>query len=145
MALQRSMAESVQLFLDVGTTLTPLKAGSGVKLHQRQIFDCLIQNIGHTHTMLQNQTAMTQNQQETLTTLQEINNILRTEQFVPSQVLLSTSVVLLDACGRFTPFHLEFADCAEVSIAILKVRFKDVGYRRIENGDFVLADSLNGS
>ena len=116
MTLQRSMAESVQPFLDVDTTLTPLIAGRGVTPYQRQMFDCLIQNIGHTHTMLQNQTAMIQNQQETLTTLREINNILRIGQSVPSQVLLSTPVILLDACGRYTSFHLEFVDCAEVRL-----------------------------
>ena len=65
--------------------------------------------------------------------------MLRVNQNVPHQVLLSAPVVLLDACGRSAPFHLEFIDSAEVStfIIICKADIADiiyVGIRRRAEG-----------
>ena len=54
-------------------------------------------------------------QQQTLGEIQELKTMFRDSQEIPPQVLLSTPVVLLDACGRIAPFHLEFIDSAEVS------------------------------
>lgn len=96
-----------------------------------------------------------------LAKLDDIASMLRTNQGMPAQVLLSTPVVLLDARGRCAPFHLEFIDSAEVCspfsigendlhrsnhllqafVAVLKVRFKDIGLRKIENGEFALEDT----
>ncbi|CAF9941097.1 MAG: hypothetical protein ALECFALPRED_008993 [Alectoria fallacina] len=73
--------------------------------------------------------------------LRNINVIVRVNKEVPAQVLLSKPVVLLDARGRYAPFHLEVIDSAEAFIAVLKVRFKDVGLRKIESGEFALEDS----
>lgn len=46
--------------------------------------------------------------------LRNINVIVRVNKEVPAQVLLSKPVVLLDARGRYAPFHLEVIDSAEV-------------------------------
>ena len=93
--------------------------------------------------------------------LDDIASMLRINQAIPAQVLLSAPVVLLDARGRCTPFNLEFIDSAEVCtyfsmgendlhcsndslqafMAVLKVRFKDIGLRKIENGEFALEDT----
>lgn len=53
-----------------------------------------------------------------LAELRDLTTIVRTSQAVPAQVLLSTPVVLLDACGRCAPFHLEFIDSSEVRALI---------------------------
>ena len=58
---------------------------------------------------------MIKSQQQTLREVQKLKNMFRDSQEIPPQVLLSTPVVLLDACGRIAPFHLEFIDSAEVS------------------------------
>ena len=46
-------------------------------------------------------------------------SMVRRYQPLPAQVPLSRPVILLDACGRYVPFHLEFIDSAEVSASIL--------------------------
>ena len=54
--------------------------------------------------------------QQALGEIQELTTMLRDSQEIPPQVFLSTPVVLLDACGRIAPFHLEFIDSAKVSV-----------------------------
>ena len=82
---------------------------------------------------------------------------------IPPQVLLSEPAILHDARGRLLPFHLDFINSADVSIliqvqnairvavlklllqaliAVLKVRFEDIGLRKIEKGQFVLEDTF---
>ena len=56
--------------------------------------------------------------QQALGEIQELTIMLRDSQEIPPQVLLSSPVVLLDACGRIAPFHLEFIDSAEVSVVL---------------------------
>ena len=56
-----------------------------------------------------------ENQQQLMDKLRDIELMIRVNQGVPAQVLLSKPVVLLDACGRYTPFHLELIDTAEVN------------------------------
>ena len=56
-----------------------------------------------------------ENQQQLMGKLRDIELMIRVIQEVPAQVLLSKPVVLLDACGRYTPFHLELIDTAEVN------------------------------
>ena len=46
--------------------------------------------------------------------LRNMSIMARVNQEVPAQVLLSKPVVLLDARGRYAPFHLEFIESAEV-------------------------------
>ncbi|MCJ1341108.1 hypothetical protein MMC09_006404 [Bachmanniomyces sp. S44760] len=78
--------------------------------------------------------------------VQEIAQLRMTVQLqrdLPPQVLLQRPVVLLDACGRFAPFHLEFITSAEALLAVLKVRFKQAGItprglEKLEKSEFVL-------
>ena len=105
---------------------------------------------------------ITQNQQQILSILQQVQTIIRVQNEIPAQVPLSKPVILLDARGRYFPFHLEFIDSAEVRVpshtqnlihtailklvlqaftAVLKVRFRDVGLRKIEKGQFALQDT----
>ena len=74
----------------------------------------LLQGVTHSDIMIKSQ-------QQTLKELQELKTMLRNSQEIPPQVLLSTPVVLLDACGRIAPFHLEFIDSAEVSVFIFSI------------------------
>ena len=46
---------------------------------------------------------------------------------ISPQILFQKPVVLLDACGRIAPFHLEFITSTEAFISVLKARFKQCG------------------
>jgi hypothetical protein len=78
---------------------------------------------------------------------------------VPAQVLLQEPVLFWDARGHFAPFHLDFVNSAEVQIlnsiisifsltnlimkafiAVLRVRFKEVGLNKIEKGEFAISE-----
>ncbi|KAL9135056.1 MAG: hypothetical protein Q9175_003762 [Cornicularia normoerica] len=122
MALERSMA-------------------GGKTQYQRDLLHQLLQNATHSQTIVSNQDTLIQNQNEMLAELRDIATVARVSQAIPAQVLLSTPVILLDARGRSAPFHLEFIDSSEAFIAVLKVRFKDIGLRKIENGQFALEDT----
>ena len=63
------------------------------------------------------------NQQQLMGQLQCIDLMIRVNQEVPAQVLLSKPVILLDARGRYAPFHLEFIDTAEVSASFITIHF----------------------
>ena len=56
-----------------------------------------------------------ENQLQLIGQLRDIDVMIRVNQEVPAQVLLSKPVILLDARGRYARFHLEFIDTAEVS------------------------------
>ena len=66
--------------------------------------------------------------QKALGEIQALTTKLRDSQEIPPQVFLSTPVVLLDACGRIAPFHLEFIDSAEVSVFLFFffLHFQDI-------------------
>ena len=66
----------------------------------------LLQGVTQKHTIMQNQ-------QQILGQVRELKGIFRVSQDVPPQVPLWDPAVLLDACGRIAPFHLEFIDSAE--------------------------------
>ena len=73
------------------------------------------------HILLQGVTQndkMIKSQQQILGEIHKLKIMFRDSQEIPSQVLLSTPIVLLDACGRVAPFHLEFVDSAEVSVLL---------------------------
>ena len=78
-------------------------------------------------------------QQQLMAPLQDVFVMLKANQEVPPQVLLSEPVVLLDACGRYAPFHIEFIDSFEVYITIFKFRFSAaaiayIGFHRCFEG-----------
>ena len=72
------------------------------------------------------------------TNLEIYDMILNLQKTLPRQVERECPVILSDAFGRFCPVHLEFIDSAEAFLAVLKVRFKDVGLQKIERGQFAL-------
>lgn len=72
-------------------------------------------------------------------------NTLELEKQIPPQVLLQRPVVLLDACGKMAPFHLEFINSMEAFVAVLKVRFKQngvssQGLKKLDRLEFELHD-----
>jgi hypothetical protein len=69
---------------------------------------------------------------QTLTAVQKIQSSL------PPQVSLQKPVIFLDALDRLAPIHLEWINSQEAFLAVLKVRFKHVGLRMIEDGRFAL-------
>ena len=103
------------------------------------------------------------NQQQSMEILRLGYAAVNAHNEIPPQVLLSKPAILHDARGRLLPFHLDFINSADVSIliqvqsaicvavlklllqaliAVLKVRFEDIGLRKIEKGQFVLEDTL---
>jgi hypothetical protein len=87
--------------------------------------------------------------------LNELSTQIRSLE-IPPQVLLRQPVTFLDALGRVSPVHLDFIDSTEVTdysigrlkfanndqafIAVLKVKFKNVGLSKIERREFRLSD-----
>ncbi|KFX95657.1 hypothetical protein V490_03737 [Pseudogymnoascus sp. VKM F-3557] len=62
----------------------------------------------------------------------------------PSQIERQQPVYLIDALGKYSPFHLEFIRSAEALTAVLMSNFKGLGeqaVRKIEKGRFVIQDS----
>lgn len=55
-----------------------------------------------------------ENQQQLMAQLRNVDVMAKVNQEIPAQVLLSKPVILLDARGRYLPFHLESVGCAEV-------------------------------
>ena len=75
----------------------------------------------------------------------QLQNMMQLQHEIPAQVLLQKPVLLLDACGRMAPFHLEFINSKEAFLAVLKVRFQQCGVtpkglRKIDRFEFILCD-----
>jgi hypothetical protein len=76
-----------------------------------------------------------------LSLLEQIKGMLELQASLPAQVLLQDPVILNDARGRIAPFHLDFIDSAEAFMAVLRVRFQDLGILKIEREEFRLDDA----
>ena len=104
--------------------------------------------------------------QQLMENLRTIYAAINADKEIPPQVLHSKPAILHDARGRICSIHLDFIDSADVGIpihvqipmhvavltlalqafvAVLKVRFKDIGLRKIEKGQFVLEDTRRKS
>ncbi|KAI4256657.1 MAG: hypothetical protein L6R42_006093, partial [Xanthoria sp. 1 TBL-2021] len=64
---------------------------------------------------------------------------------LPPQVVLQKPVTLLDACGQVSAFHLDFINCPEAFLAVLKIRFRQHGVEQrglqmLDDSQFVLED-----
>lgn len=70
--------------------------------------------------------------------LQHLETLQKIQENLPAQVLLQKPVMFLDALDRLAPIHLEWINSQEAFLAVLKVRFKHLGLRMIENGRFAL-------
>ena len=75
------------------------------------------------------------------TNLQIYHMILNLQTNLPPQIERERPVILLDACGHLCPVHLDFINSAEAFLAVLKVRFKDIGLQKIERGQFALENA----
>ena len=75
----------------------------------------------------------------------EIKAAITLQKDIPPQVLLQKPVVLNDALGRIAPFHLEFINSPEALLAVLRVRFQNVGKHRINQLLFELRNSKTQS
>jgi hypothetical protein len=62
---------------------------------------------------------------------------------LPPQITRQQPVHFIDACGFHAPFHLEFIDCWEAFEAVLRVRFRDKGLRKIKRREYVLERSCD--
>src|SRR5271154_5186443 len=58
--------------------------------------------------------------------------------------MVQRPVFLTDALNRLLPFHLEWIDDAEAFSGMLKIRFRDVGLKKIEHGEFAVQDCRTG-
>lgn len=72
------------------------------------------------------------------TSLQTYLMILKMQTTLPPQVERQQPVHFLDACGVHAPFHLEFINCWEAFLAVLKVRFERRSLRVVEKKRYVL-------
>lgn len=57
---------------------------------------------------------------------------------LPSQIMQQQPVIFRDALDRVAPIHLEWINSWEAFLAVLKVRFKERGLRKVENMEFAL-------
>ncbi|KAK2601556.1 hypothetical protein QQS21_004874 [Conoideocrella luteorostrata] len=62
---------------------------------------------------------------------------------IPPQIPLQV-VMVIDARGCHLPFHLETINSKQLFIELLKSRFKDLGTRKIERGEWILEDQATG-
>lgn len=76
--------------------------------------------------------------------LSEMKDILKTHREIPAQVLLQSPVILFDARGRISPFHLDFISSLDAFMAVLCIRFHDLGLEKIESEEFSLEDAARG-
>ncbi|UKZ74466.1 hypothetical protein TrVFT333_002135 [Trichoderma virens FT-333] len=72
----------------------------------------------------------------------EFFRVLAQQQFY-KQVPLSP-VLVIDSRGCRLPFHLETVDSKELFVEILKHRFKDLGTKKIERGEWALENQHSG-
>jgi hypothetical protein len=71
----------------------------------------------------------------------DVRNMIVMQRIPPPQVLLQEPVILHDARGRISPFHLDFINSTEAFLAVLRVRFQDLGRTKIERGEFSIEDT----
>ncbi|KAH0557146.1 hypothetical protein GP486_005062 [Trichoglossum hirsutum] len=129
------------------------KQDSQSGIHQAAI-TALSDKLDQNTAMLQTQSELLKSVQtsltKTLNTKQKqffravINSITQFRsslEWIPPQVIFQRPVEFLDACGRLAPFHLEFINSSEAFLAILKVRFKHAGLRKIEKQEFTLQET----
>ncbi|MCJ1226930.1 hypothetical protein MMC12_003585 [Toensbergia leucococca] len=71
--------------------------------------------------------------------------ISRLQAEIPAQVLLQKPVILLDACGKVAPFHLDFVTSIEALVAVLKIQFQQSGVtakglHKLTRSEFIFHD-----
>ncbi|KAL8968549.1 MAG: hypothetical protein Q9183_002414, partial [Haloplaca sp. 2 TL-2023] len=107
----------------------------GLNMDQRQMFQSLLES---------NRRLMETNERMTHE-LQQMRGAVQLNLELPPQVALQKPVTLLDACGKVSAFHLDFINCVEAFLAVLKIRFEqhgitEHGLRMLDDSQFVLED-----
>ena len=72
--------------------------------------------------------------------LQIYDLVLKMQSALPAQVDRQQPVYFLDAFGYLSPMHLEFVNSLEAFLAVLEVRHKHAGLRKIQRGEYALED-----
>ncbi|KAL8654560.1 MAG: hypothetical protein Q9210_001432 [Variospora velana] len=107
----------------------------GLSMEQRQAFQSLIES---NHQLASANEHMAYE-------LQQMRGAVQLQLELPPQVLLQKPVTLLDACGKVSAFHLDFINCAEAFLAVVRIRFQQYGVNRrgirmLDESQFVLED-----
>ncbi|KAL8966691.1 MAG: hypothetical protein Q9197_005846 [Variospora fuerteventurae] len=107
----------------------------GLSMEQRQLLQSLIES-NHRLTSANEHMAYE---------LQQMRGTVQLQLELPPQVLLQKPVTLLDACGKVSAFHLDFINCAEAFLAVMRIRFQQYGVdrrgiRMLDESQFVLED-----
>jgi hypothetical protein len=90
--------------------------------------------------------ALRQQYDRSVQAFEQVRSMLQVQQEVPPQIMLQQPVILLDACGRIAPFHLEFINSLEAFVAVMLIRFKEAGIsqeglQKLANLEFTLRDT----
>jgi Fungal N-terminal domain of STAND proteins len=90
--------------------------------------------------------ALRQQYDRSVQAFEQVRSMLQVQQKFPPQIMLQQPVILLDACGRIAPFHLEFVDSLEAFVAVMLIRFKQAGIsqeglQKLANLEFTLRDT----
>ncbi|KAL8694812.1 MAG: hypothetical protein Q9218_000571 [Villophora microphyllina] len=107
----------------------------GLSLDQRQMF----------RSLLESNRQLIQANERMAYELQQVRSAVQLHIEVPPQVSLQKPVTLLDACGTVSAFHIDFINCPEAFLAVLKIRFqqhgvKERGLKMLDDSQFVLED-----
>ncbi|KAL8997947.1 MAG: hypothetical protein Q9169_002869 [Polycauliona sp. 2 TL-2023] len=108
---------------------------AGLSLEQRQLFQSLIES---------NRRLVESNERMSYE-MQQMRDVVQIQLEMPPQVILQKPVTLLDACGQVSAFHLDFINCPEAFLAVLKIRFRQHGVEQrglqmLDDSQFVLED-----
>lgn len=107
----------------------------GLTLDQRQLF----------LSLLESNRQLIQANERIAHEMQHMRGAVQLHYELPPQVALQKPVTLLDACGKVSAFHLDFVDCAQAFLAVLKIRFQqhgvtELGLKMLDDSQFVLED-----
>lgn len=122
LAIQKTFDQSTALLL-------------GLSLEQRQLFQ----------SMIDSNRQLVHANERMACELEQICGAVQLKLEIPPQVLLQNPVTLLDACGKVSAFHLDFINCTEAFLAVLRIRFQQYGVDRrgikmLDESQFVLED-----
>ncbi|KAL8982701.1 MAG: hypothetical protein Q9205_002865 [Flavoplaca limonia] len=108
---------------------------AGLRLEQRQLF----------HSLIESNRRLVDSNERMSYELQQMRGAVQLQLELPPQVVLQKPVTLLDACGQVSAFHLDFINCPEAFLAVLKIRFQQCGVEQrglqmLDDSQFVLED-----
>jgi hypothetical protein len=114
---------------------------SGLSAEEQHAMFRLLQDVLKQKDRLEQQMKDLTAQNNSLEThILEIKASIKTQNEVPPQILLQRPIILHDALGRIAPFHLEFISSVEALLAVLKIRFKNVGLKKVTLLEFELRE-----